>query len=53
MIMLNDIFRDKSPCDGIGLKSFLQVVSLISKLKVCLQRVYNVDDMLALSACWV
>ena len=26
MIMLNDIFLDKSPCDGIGLKSFLQVV---------------------------
>ena len=22
-IMLNDIFWDKSPCDGIGLKSFL------------------------------
>jgi len=40
MIMLNDIFWDKSPCHDIGLKSFLQVVSLISKLKVCLQRVY-------------
>ena len=36
--MLNDIFWDKSLCDGISLKSFLQVVSLISKLKVCLQR---------------
>ena len=24
---MNDFFWDKSPCDGIGLKSFLQVVS--------------------------
>ena len=38
--MLNDILWDKSHCDGIALKPFLQVVSLISKLKVCLQRVY-------------
>ena len=40
--MLNDILWDKSHCDGIALKPFLQVVSLISKLKVCLQRVYNI-----------
>ena len=46
--MLNDILLDKSHCDGIGLKPFLQVVSLISKLKVCLQRVYNIGGMSAI-----
>jgi len=51
--MPNDIFWDKSHCDGIGLKSFLQVVSLISKLKVYLQRVYNIEGMSALFAFWV
>ena len=32
-IMLNDIFWDKSPCDDIGLKSFLQVVSCENDFK--------------------
>jgi len=32
-IMLNDIFWYKSPCDGIGLKFFLQVVSYEHDLK--------------------
>ena len=49
-IMLNDIFWDKSHCDGLGLKSFPQFVSLISKLKVCLQKVYNIGGMSALFA---
>jgi len=31
--MMNDIFWDKSPCDDIGLKSFLQVVSYEYDLK--------------------
>lgn len=31
--MLNDIFWYKSPCDGIGLKFFLQVVSYEHDLK--------------------
>jgi len=48
--MLKDIFWDKSHCDGIGLKSFIQVVSLISRLKVCLQRVYMIEGMSALFA---
>jgi len=43
--MLNDILWDKSHCDGIALKPFLQVVSLVSKLKVCLQRVSNIGGM--------
>ena len=46
-------FWDKSPCDGIGLESFLQVVSMISKIKVYLQRYTILGGMSVLLAFWV
>ena len=53
--MLNSIFWNKSPCDGISLKSFLQVVSceLDFKDKSVFGKGIQYWGMLAFFAFWV